>query len=74
MKRVTIKVPEKKLEFFMKLMEELDFKTQEGNVLISDDENDIPEMHKAIVRNRISKSNPEKLLDWDKVQDEFKLD
>lgn len=76
MKEVTIRIPEKKFEFFMKLMEELGFKTQEGSILISDDENDISENHKSIVRNRISKSkeNPERLLDWNKAQNDLKLD
>lgn len=36
----------------------------------------IPEEHKAIVRERTlkSKANPDRLLDWDQVQDNFKFD
>ncbi len=37
---------------------------------------EIPEEYKAIVRERIQKSvnEPDRLVDWDKVQDDFKLD
>ncbi len=36
----------------------------------------IPEEHKAIVRERThkSKANPDRLIDWDDVQDNFRLD
>ena len=76
MKEVTIKIPEKKFEFFMKLMEELGFKMQEDFTLSLHDDDDISDSHKTIVRNRIATSlkNPEKLMDWDKAQNDFKLD
>lgn len=32
---------------------------------------DIPEEHKALVRERIKNSKEDELLDWDKVKDEF---
>jgi hypothetical protein len=37
---------------------------------------DIPEEHKKIVRKRIvdSTKKPERLLDWDEVKNDFKLD
>ena len=37
---------------------------------------DISEEHKAIVRDRIKKfdKNPERLLDWEQVHDDFQLD
>ena len=37
---------------------------------------EIPEEHKAIVRERIKKSaqNPERLLAWDEVKDNFKFE
>ena len=40
------------------------------------DDFDIPEEHKEIVRKRIGKSNenPERLIDWDEVKDNFILD
>lgn len=32
---------------------------------------DIPEQHKALVRERIKNSKDSELLDWDKVKDDF---
>ncbi|MEX2592800.1 MAG: addiction module protein [Anditalea sp.] len=68
MKEVTLKIPESKFTFFMELVEQLGFEVAE--------ELEISEAHKAIVRDRIKKSdqNPERLLDWEQVQDNFQLD
>lgn len=68
MKEVTLKIPDDKLPFFMELIEQLGFEVA-GEV-------EIPEEHKVIVRERIKKSdqNPERLLDWDQVQDNFQFD
>ncbi len=68
MKEVTLKIPDKKFSFFMELIKQLGLEVAE--------EVEIPEEHKAIVRERIKKSNqnPEGLLDWDQVQDNFRLD
>jgi hypothetical protein len=68
MKEVILQIPDKKLGFFMELIKHLGIEVSE--------EREIPEEHKAIVRDRIKKSrqNPERLLDWDQVQDSFKLD
>lgn len=68
MKEVTLKIPDKKFGFFMELVKQLGIEVAE--------EIEIPEEHKAIVRERIKKSaqNPERLLDWDEVKDKFKFD
>jgi hypothetical protein len=68
MKEVTLKIPESRLTFFMELVEQLGFEVA-GELEISEE-------HKAIVRDRIKKSdeNPERLLDWQQVQDNFQLD
>ena len=68
MKEVTLKIPENRLTFFMELVEQLVFEVA-GELEISEE-------HKAIVRDRIKKSgqNPERLLDWEQVQDNFQLD
>jgi hypothetical protein len=68
MKEVTLKLPENRLTFFMELVEQLGFEVA-GELEISEE-------HKAIVRNRIKKSdqNPERLLDWEQVQYNFQLD
>ncbi|HUH72775.1 MAG TPA: hypothetical protein VLZ75_00070 [Chitinophagales bacterium] len=69
MKQVTLEIPEKKFEFFMELIENLGF--VKTNVL-----DIIPEEHKKIVRNRITESdlNPEKILDWNDIKNDFNLD
>ena len=53
--------------FFVKLAKELKFEIAQTI--------DVPEKHKIIVRERIRKSNQnlEKLIDWKKVQDNFKF-
>jgi hypothetical protein len=68
MKEVTLKIPESRLTFFMELVEQLGFEVA-GELEISEE-------HKAIVRDRIKKSDqsPERLLDWEQVQDNFQLD
>ncbi len=68
MKEVTVRVPDKKVAFFMELVKELGIEVS--------DEVEIPEEHKAIVLERMKKAkkNPERLLDWDKVRDSFKFD
>lgn len=68
MKQVILNIPENKFQFFMELVKNLGF--VKTSVL------DIPEEHKKIVRKRIADSdkNPERLLDWNDVKDEFKLD
>lgn len=68
MKEITLKIPDKKVEFFMELIKELGFEVQE--------EIEIPEEHKNIVRERIRKSEeyPDRLLKWDDVKDSFDFD
>lgn len=68
MKEITLKVPEKKVSFFMELFSQLGLEIS--------NEVDIPEKHKAIVAERIYKSTIEegRLLEWADVQDKFKLD
>lgn len=68
MKQLTINIPDNQYSFFLELVEKLGFEKVE--------ELDIPEEHKTIVRERMKKSsqNPDRLLDWDQVQDNFRLD
>lgn len=68
MKEVTLKIPDKKFGFFMELIKQLGIEVSE--------EEEIPEEHKTIVRERIKQSgqNPERLQDWDQVQDSFRFD
>jgi molybdopterin-biosynthesis enzyme MoeA-like protein len=68
MKEVTLKIPDKKFNFFMELFKQLGIEVAEKT--------DIPEEHKEIVIERMKKSeqNPDRLLDWDQVQDNFRFD
>lgn len=68
MKQVTLNIPDSKFQFFMELVKNLGF--------IKTSVSDIPEEHKKIVRKRIAEStkNPERLLDWDEVKNDFNLD
>jgi len=68
MKEITLKVPDHKIDFIIELIEQLGLEVTEDI--------EIPEEHKEIVRERIRKSNasPDRLLNWDEVKDNFKLD
>ncbi|MEX0845332.1 MAG: addiction module protein [Balneolaceae bacterium] len=69
MKEIIIKIPDQKVDFVLELIEQLGLE-------VSSEQMEIPEEHKAIVRERIqkSKANPERLLDWEQVKDSFTLD
>jgi len=66
--KITLDIPDNKYQFFLELVKNLGFDQSEDI--------HIPEEHKAIVRERTlkSKENPDRLLDWDDVQDNFKFD
>lgn len=68
MKEITLKIPESRLAFFMELVEQLGFEVA-GDLEISEE-------HKALVRERIRRSDqdPDRLLDWEEAQDNFRLD
>jgi len=69
MKQLTLKIPEKKYPFIMELLKSFDY------IKIETEEFSITEEHKNIVRKRIeaSKTDPSRLLDWEKVKSEIKL-
>jgi len=69
MKEIILKVPDQKVEFVMELVKQLGLEVETEDV-------EIPEDHKTIVRERISKSNenPDRLLDWNDVESEFKIE
>ncbi len=69
MKEIIIKVPDQKVDFVLELIEQLGLES-------STETSEIPEEHKAIVRERIRlyKENPKRLLDWEEVKDSFTLD
>lgn len=63
MKEVTLKIPEKKFNFFMELIKELGFKVASDV--------DIPEEHKTIVRERIKTAKPEHMVFWKEARKQF---
>ena len=62
MKEITVKVPENKLQFFMELLDQLDFKAV-GR------EFDIPEWQKNMTLKRLKSidENPESAVDFDEM-------
>lgn len=65
MKEVTLKIPDDKYQFFMELVRNLGFERV--------DEINIPEEHKAIVRERIKKSKPEELIPWQEAREQLRF-
>jgi hypothetical protein len=63
MKEITLKIPDQKVDFIMELIE------QPGLEVSSEPE--IPEKHKAIVRDRIKTSKPEDMIPWKEARKQF---
>lgn len=68
MKQVILNIPDSKYSFFMELVNNLGF-VKTIDTVISEDQ-------KKIVMQRIAASdkNPERLLNWEEVKNDFKLD
>ncbi len=69
--RITISVKEGYSSVFLNFLKTLSY------VKLEEQEEKTPEIleqHKTLVRDRIKCTKPNDLLDWDKVQKEFKLD
>ncbi|OQX72925.1 MAG: hypothetical protein B6D61_13140 [Bacteroidetes bacterium 4484_249] len=71
MKQYTITIPDNKVNIFIEMMKSISFvkNIKEGSDI------DIPEEHKAIVRERIIKykNSPESYLDWEDIENKMKL-
>lgn len=63
MKEVTLKIPDQKFDFFMELIKQLGIEISE--------EPEIPEEHKAIVRERIRSSKAEDMIPWEEAREQF---
>lgn len=63
MKEVTLRISDKKYDFFMELISQLGIEVAESI--------DIPEEHKDIVRERISTSRPEEMIPWKEARKQF---
>ena len=65
MKQITLSVPEEKYEFFVELLNSIDF--------VSIDDFNISEEHKKLVRERKLTATADSLKDWDEVKHQFKV-
>jgi hypothetical protein len=65
MKQITLSVPEEKYDFFLELLNSIDF--------VSIDDFSIPEEHKNLVRERIRTATPSSFKNWDEVKHQFKI-
>lgn len=61
MKRITIDISDDKADFFEELIKNLEF------IKVKDNGFNISEAHKNLVLKRVKKSDPSKLLSWDKA-------
>lgn len=64
MKEIILKVPDQKVDFVLELIEHLELK-------VSSEMMDIPEEHKAIVRERIKTAKPEDMVPCDEARKHF---
>ena len=66
MKEITLKIPEKKISFFLELVKQL-------GIEVSQNEQVIPEEHKTVVRDRIKNADPESYIPWDDARKQLKF-
>jgi hypothetical protein len=67
MKQISLSVPEEKYDFFMELLNSMDF-------ISLDDFPEIPDEHKNLVIERKRTSSPDSIKNWDDVKHQFKID
>jgi myosin-crossreactive antigen len=65
MKQITLSIPEDKYEFFIELLNSIDF--------VSIDNFSIPDEHKKFVRERKQTATSESIKNWDEVKHQFKV-
>lgn len=65
--KITLNIKDSYASLFLNFLKTLSYVKVEGKSV------SIPEQHKALVRSRIKNTKREELLDWDKVQDDFKF-
>lgn len=66
MKQITLSIPEEKYDFFLELLNNMDFVSIE-------DFPAIPKEHQILVKQRKLTSTPESMKDWDEVKHQFKI-
>ena len=66
--KITLNIKDSYSSLFLNFLKTLSY------VKVEEKSFDVPEQHKSLVRSRIKSTKQEELLDWDKVQNDFKLD
>jgi len=64
MKEIILKIPDQKVDFVLELIEQLGLE-------VSSEDMEIPEEHKAIVRERIKTGKPEDMIPWEEARKQF---
>ena len=69
MQEITLKIPDTKFNFFLELISQL------GDIEVTNN-TEIPQWQKDEVlrRTKLSDANPERLLKWEEVKDQFNID
>lgn len=66
MKIVSLKIPEKKFNFFMELVKQLGLEVTNNDV-------EIPELQKEIVRERLKNAKEEDFMPWEEARKKLKF-
>jgi hypothetical protein len=64
MKEIILKIPDQKVDSVLELIEQLGLE-------VSSEDMDIPEEHKATVRERIKTAKPEDMVPWEEARKQF---
>lgn len=69
MKTITLQIPDNKLEFFLKLVEELGLSVTQKN----EEDIKIPNWHKEEVEKRLQNTPKNEYKNWDSLRNEIQL-
>lgn len=70
MREITVKIPENKYDAFVAMMKELKIEVPEHEV---DDEIEIPEWQKKIVRERIKNAKADNFVSWEEARKKLRF-
>lgn len=66
--KVTLNIDDSKAAFLLELLGSLDYVT-----IDTDEQMEVPEWHKEVVRQRIKDAKPEDYITWDEMKKKIKL-
>jgi hypothetical protein len=64
MKKITLKVPDSKLKFFLELVKQLGLELENASLLI-------PEEHKSTVRERLKNAKEDDFTPWEEAREKL---